>query len=250
MSTFRSNRRPRAATIVAGSPARSALAAALALAGCASIASAQVGAAFIDARSNIYGYGVTTPAPSGGGGGVVATTINLTPGASRTATFLASGSAWWSAGPGSNGPDGGNFASSTFIPAFGAISAFSAPRSGHLLGLFLGPNDPVGFGAPPAFSYTDEASFTLASYAPLLQQVFFIGDGLTGTGSGDAQTFIVPDSATRLVLGIADSFAFNGTPGFYDDNRGGYQLEYAVVPAPSALALVGLGGMVIARRRR
>ena len=57
-------------------------------------------------------------------------------------------------------------------------------------------------------------------------QVFFIGDGLTGTGSGAIQTFAVPDAATRLFLGVADAFAFGSDlpggrdPGFFDDNSG------------------------------
>ncbi|HEY3242752.1 MAG TPA: hypothetical protein VGM03_05305 [Phycisphaerae bacterium] len=39
---------------------------------------------------------------------------------------------------------------------------------------------------------------------PGLRQPFFIGDGLTGTGSGAVQQFLVPDGATRLFLGTID----------------------------------------------
>lgn len=213
-------------------------------------ATGQVGSVFVDSRSNIFGYGVGTPQPGGFGGGVIALTLNLTPGASRVITFSNSGSAWWQGPSGSNGPDGGNFRNSTDIPAVGPISGFAAPRTGHLVGLFLDGNDPTGQLAPLNFSYPNAAALTLNSYAPLLRQVFFIGDGLTGTGSGDTQVFFVPDSATRLVLGIADAPGFFGPAGAYNDNVGGYNVSYSAIPTPSAAALLGLGGMLAARRRR
>lgn len=43
---------------------------------------------------------------------------------------------------------------------------------------------------------------------PALRQIFFIGDGLTETGQGGRQIFHVPDEATRLFLGFADSYNF------------------------------------------
>jgi hypothetical protein len=39
---------------------------------------------------------------------------------------------------------------------------------------------------------------------PKIGQVFFIGDGLTGTGTGSIQTFFVPSTATHLYLGYID----------------------------------------------
>lgn len=223
--------------------------AAIFAAGCASSAFAQAGATFVDAKSNIHGYGVSAPAPSGGGGGINAVTIPLNPGTGRTLTISATGGAWWGGSGGSNGPDGGFFSAATNISALGPISGFSAPRSGHLLGLFLA-GDPTGNPAPANFAYPNAASLTAASFTPQLQQIFFIGDGLTGEGTGDVQIFNVPDSATSLVLGIADAFAFSGQPGWYADNTGGYEVAYNIVPTPGALALVGLGGLMVARRRR
>lgn len=223
--------------------------AAILAAGYASSAFAQAGATFVDAKSNIHGFGVSAPAPSGGGGGINAVTIALNPGVGRTLTISAAGSAWWGNTAGSNGPDGGLFSAATNISALGPISGFSAPRSGHLLGLFLA-GDPTGNPAPANFSYPDAASMTAASFTPELQQIFFIGDGLTGEGVGDVPIFNVPDSATSLVLGIADGFSFSGQPGWYADNTGGYEVAYNVVPTPGALALAGLGGIMISRRRR
>ncbi len=57
---------------------------------------------------------------------------------------------------------------------------------------------------------------------PEIGQVFFIGDGWTGTGTGDIQAFIVPASATHLYLGEVDNcMGGNRTgPGCYGDNVG------------------------------
>jgi hypothetical protein len=226
--------------------------AAAAVLGCSvSVATAQTGSVFVDARSNIFGYGISTPQPGGGGGGLAAVTIALSPGTGRVVTFNNTGSAWWTFNvPGSNGPDGGNLVSTTNIAPLGPISGFSAVRSGHLLGLFLDADDPTGQAAPANFAYAGPEGLTLTSYSPLLRQIFFVGDGLTGTGSGSTQQFFVPDSATRLVLGIADALGFAGPAGYYDDNTNGFNVSYSVIPSPSAAALLGLGGLLAARRRR
>lgn len=212
-------------------------------------AMAQSGGTFVDAKSNIFGYGVSTPA-SGGGGGVLAVVIDLLPGASRTATFGADGGAWWGNTAGSNGPDGGLFNAATNLNGVGPISGFASPFTGQLVGVFIEAGDISALGAPSALSYPDAASLQQASYAPGLRQVFYIGDGLTGTGSGSVQSFAVPDGAAKLVLGIADGFGFAGAPGWYDDNTGGYDVGYSIVPAPGAMVLVGVGGVIAASRRR
>ena len=75
-------------------------------------------------------------------------------------------------------------------------------------------------------------SFTQLS--PLLNQSFYIGDGLTGTGSGTAQSFMVPDEATHFYLGIVDGGYFVGAPDYYDNNRGSFSVQGAVaVPEPA-----------------
>lgn len=243
---------PDITTQMANSGRRHALLAAVAVATCAATGSmAQAASVFVDARSNIFGYGVSTPNPGGGSGGIVAVTIDLAPGTGRSITFNNTGSAWWTnVIPGSNGPDGGFLASNTNMSALGPISGFAAPRSGHLLGLFLDADDPTGQLAPTNFAYPNEAALELLSYSPLLRQVFFIGDGLTGTGTGSTQEFFVPDSATRLVLGIADGFGFSGMAGAYGDNTGGFDVNYNVVPVPGAFAALGLAGLLTSRRRR
>jgi hypothetical protein len=225
------------------------LACLLALASLSGHAMAQAGATFVDAKSNIFGYGVGTPAPGGGGGGVLAFTIDLNPGTSRSLSITANGEATWGGGA-PNGPDGGFFAAATNIASVGPISGFAAPRSGHLVGLFLEAGDPAGLPAPDAILYPDAASLTALSYSPGIRQVFFLGDGVTGTGSGELQTFLVPDGATRLVFGIADAFGFAGAAGYYNDNTGGYSVAYTIVPTPGTALLLGIGLACSTRRRR
>jgi hypothetical protein len=215
----------------------------------ASAAHGQAGNTFVDAQSNIFGYGLTAPAPGGGGGGVVAISLALNAGTGRTATFFARGTSGWAGSP-VNGPDGGSFSGSTNIPSVGPISGFNAPLSGHLLGLFIEAGDISALSAPGAASYPDLASFGQTNYSPLLRQVFFIGDGLTGTNSGTTQTFDVPDGAGFLVFGIADAFGFNAAAGYYADNVGGFDVDYAVVPAPGVVSIAGLSLAIAGRRRR
>jgi len=76
-----------------------------------------------------------------------------------------------------------------------------------------------------------------STLSPLLQQTFFIGDGLTGNGSGTVQTFIVPAGATRLYLGSVDGF------GWYN-NTGSFNVTVnstPAVPEPGTLLLLGTG---------
>lgn len=92
-----------------------------------------------------------------------------------------------------------------------------------------------------------------ANLSPLLNQTFFVGDGLTGTGTGAAQAFTVPDGATHLYLGIVDGGYFVGAPDYYDNNRGNFAVQGTVVvpePATWAVLVVGAGFVVAAGARR
>ena len=202
---------------------------------------------FVDAKANIFGYGVTTPDPGGGGGGILAPVIELEVGTGRTVTFSASGLSAWPQVP--TGPDGDDLAP-TLIPAVGPIAGYFSPVYGELVGLFIDDGISDTDAPPSPLDYPDLASLEALSFSPGLRQPFFIGDGLTGTGVGDTQVFHIPDGANRLVLGIADSFARNRPAGFYDDNSGGFDVVVSVVPGPGPASVLGLAGVMALRRRR
>ena len=115
----------------------------------------------------------------------------------------------------------------------------AARRVMFLAGVFTSNAEPL----PPAPAILDFSSTALTTsftqLAPALHQSFYIGDGLTGTGVGATQTFVVPDAATHLYLGIIDGSYFVGGPNYYDNNRGSFSVQGVVVPEPSTLALAG-----------
>ncbi|MGC9948361.1 MAG: IPT/TIG domain-containing protein [Bryobacteraceae bacterium] len=84
-----------------------------------------------------------------------------------------------------------------------------------------------------------------ATFAPVLNQVFFIGDGLTGTGSGSLQKFYVPAAATQLWLGLADSNA-GGPPSAYGDNAGALSVSGTLNPVQPSPPSIASGGVVSA----
>ena len=163
-------------------------------------------------------------------------------------------------GCGSAGPDGANLGSqlpATNISSGSTISGIQFTGvEFFLVGVFLGPTLPASQEAS-IDNYATGAVVTSsqAVYTPLIGQTFFVGDGLTGTGSGSIQQFIVPTGATRLFLGFADAIFFNGQAGFYGDNTGSLAANVQIVPAstpePGSVALMALGlaALVIGRRK-
>jgi hypothetical protein len=124
-----------------------------------------------------------------------------------------------------------------------------------LMGVFLGPSLPPTQVASIGDYGTGAISPNQVTYTPLVGQTFFVGDGLTGTGSGTVQQWIVPVGATRLFLGYADGMAFNGQVQMYGDNTGSasVSLELVVAPVPEpgtvVLLALGLAGVALGRRK-
>jgi hypothetical protein len=216
-------------------------------------AAAQSGSLEMDTRSNLYlaGGNSYTFSPVGGTG-LAPTEIALNSGTGRVLSLSAFGSSFF-CGPslcGTTTPDGPAIGT-TNVNGMGRIGGISAPTSGFLAAVFLGPSLPGSLPTHNVVSSIDELS-----YSPELGQVFFVGDGRT---SGDLlQQFLVPDGATRMYFGIADASTFWGDPDFYDDNLGSYNIEYSVsgqstpVPEPQTVALLafGFGALGVIRRRR
>lgn len=155
------------------------------------------------------------------------------------------------------GPSGNGAAGSSLTPLDG-ISGYRGPQ-GPLAGVFLDDTIPSSGPPPATLDFTPGGlGLDFASLTPDLQQVFYIGDGVTS--SGDFQTFIAPAGATRLFLAIPDGFGFGGAPGAYDDNDGSYRIRIGVneiptpeVPEPASLAiwsLVACSAVASRRRRR
>jgi hypothetical protein len=143
------------------------------------------------------------------------------------------------------GPSGGS--GETNLLGFGGISGFLSDGGGPLVGVFLDESIPNGV-APPRLDFTASGIGTdFLALAPVLGQVFYIGDGITSEGV--FQEFIAPFGATRLALGIPDGFGFDGAPGAYDDNDGMYRLRIDV-PEPTTLTLMclALTGIGLARQ--
>ena len=123
-----------------------------------------------------------------------------------------------------NGPDGTS--GSTNLTGVNSFSGIKDTRVDMFLaGVFVDgtPSGP----APPAMTF-DNGTFLIAR--PLLNQVFYVGDGHQGFNhpTGETQTFMVPAGATDLYLGFADGGGFSGDPGYYGDNYGSVSGNYEI----------------------
>lgn len=116
---------------------------------------------------------------------------------------------------------------STDLQPVGAISGIvDTLNNMFLVGVFTGGSTPVS-GPPPALDFSSTGigqDFT--SLAPALNQLFFVGDGHTSTGT--LQRFVAPAGATTLSLGFADGYRFSGAAGCYGDNSGSLTVTASV----------------------
>lgn len=128
-----------------------------------------------------------------------------------------------------------------FGGAMNGIANVNAPLS-SLVGVFLSKNDPQNVPTPASLDFSTAQSRDFTDLHPELQQVFFIGDGLTSLG--DFQHFYVPEGATRLYLAVMDGYEWNNNVGSLSVGVG------RAIPTPAAASLLGLGGFATLSRRR
>lgn len=214
------------------------------------LATEKLSAITVDSLSNIFATGQLSAFD-----GILPVEISVAPGTQSYYIASSSGSAtpWVGVDGTLVGIDGGNtlgslYPSGTNVFSPNQISSFTLlGRYLFLTGVFT---DGTLAGSPFAVDYTTKTGDS--SFSPVLNEVFFMGDGLTGTGSGATQTFNVPAGATKLYLGFVDGAGFIGNAGAYNDNSGAYEVELvAVVPEPSSVVvLVGSFVGLVARRRK
>jgi hypothetical protein len=213
---------------------------------------------------SIYGIFGHSGDPGGENGGDPASSpahlVTFTAGSGNVFTFSASGeigccthsldSAYT--------PDGANAGMN--VTGANGLSSLMGNSAIPLVGVFTTDTDPNGGVAPATLTFNHDSPLSLS---PLLDQVFYIGDGLTGynNASGTPLTFTAPTGATRLYVGVIDAYGFNGVTGYYGDNPGSFAVTIDLagvrklpgVPEPSTWAMMllgvfGLGSLMRARK--
>jgi hypothetical protein len=183
----------------------------------------------VQGTDSVYDY---ASASAAGSGATRPLEIVLPPGTHRTLTFTkVTGKVTLTPGNGGYGPHGPDGSPNAFnlsvAPAAG-LSGITSSNVGYLAGVFLDGGEGDGH-APASLDFRpSRLGEHFASLSPLTDQVFFIGDGRVRTGAGLVQTFVVPDGATLLALGIVDAYGYAGAPGAYFDNSGAFNISLAV----------------------
>ena len=187
----------------------------------------------VSGDANLFGAGhAVAPEPGGLGGGTLPPGFSFPagPGQVLRITGVAGCVAMTVSFGNCEGPDGSEVnVAPTAVTSFGGISGINHDTNGPLLAVFLDGTEPVD-PAPASLDFRAGALGTgFAVLAPALNQAFFTGDGLTGTGTGAVQDFLVPPTATRVFFGFADGNGYSGPPGAYFDNGGTFVVGFEII---------------------
>jgi hypothetical protein len=112
-------------------------------------------------------------------------------------------------GPDGETPGTGPFAANWGPEVYENLVGMFAPYQ-SLAGVFV--DESVAVPTAPHLFFGTETERGFSTLSPELQQVFFIGDGLIGVGTGQVQTFTIPERARALFLSTYDS-----PKGFYNN---------------------------------
>jgi hypothetical protein len=131
-------------------------------------------------------------------------------------TFNASGLVAHGNVPPDSGPEGGEAGREAIVfhlaGAEHGISDIISPFNA-VLGVFLGPEQPDHSDAPPTLDFGTAKSREYSILTPARGQVFYIGAGKRSDGS--PRRILVPPGATRLFLGVMDTWAWNDNTGSF-----------------------------------
>lgn len=180
--------------------------------------------------------------------------------AGHVLTFSATGGVSYAGGAPAAGADGDNDGVN-YTYRYGMPNDYGTGIAGAqdvnvdgLVGVFV--SGTPGGAAPSPLNFDPSGGSTgldFASLSPGLDQIFWIGDGLTGIGSGAVQQFTIPTGATGLWLGTVDGSGWFNNSGFLTVTVNG--LAAAGVPEPATWGLMIMGCMMVggglrARSRR
>jgi hypothetical protein len=178
----------------------------------------------VDGRADIYSSALAKPDPARAG--VPVAIVGLPKGATQITFDHVAGKVGCNGGDAASPPDGGSCAggNTDLQPASGISGVIDHKSTQFLVGVFLAGSPKT---APKSLDFTPggKLGHDFAKLEPVIAQTFFIGDGMA---NGQPQIFAVPKGATVLALGIADGFSFQGAPGAYGDNVGGFKVALTV----------------------